>query len=78
MGACDAVPVRNRLRTELCEQGRAARGLRRRRDGAAWSPYEGETWNELSNFLDFWAVSFANQNAGWMVGVGGRIVKIRF
>ena len=48
------------------------------RDGVAWSPDDGETWNELPVFLDFWAVSFANQNAGWMVGVGGRIVKISF
>ena len=49
-----------------------------RRGGAAWSPDEGETWNELPEFLDFWAVSFANHNAGWMVGGGGRIVKISF
>ena len=42
------------------------------RDGVAWSPDDGETWNELPVFLDFWAVSFANQNAGWMVGVGGQ------
>ena len=48
------------------------------RGGIAWSPDEGETWNELPGFLDFWAVSFANQQAGWMVGGGGRIVKIVF
>jgi photosystem II stability/assembly factor-like uncharacterized protein len=48
------------------------------RGGVAWSPDEGETWNELPDFLDFWAVSFANQNAGWMVGGEGRIVKISF
>jgi photosystem II stability/assembly factor-like uncharacterized protein len=48
------------------------------RGGAAWSPDEGDTWHELPDFLDFWAVSFANQHAGWMVGGEGRIVKISF
>jgi photosystem II stability/assembly factor-like uncharacterized protein len=46
--------------------------------GAAWSPDEGDTWIELPEFQDFWAVSFANQHAGWMVGREGRIVKISF
>jgi photosystem II stability/assembly factor-like uncharacterized protein len=46
--------------------------------GVAWSPDEGDTWNELPDFLDFWAVSFASQHAGWMVGGEGRIVKISF
>lgn len=48
------------------------------RGGVAWSPDEGETWNELPGFLDYWAVSFANQHAGWMVGGEGRIVRISF
>jgi photosystem II stability/assembly factor-like uncharacterized protein len=48
------------------------------RAGIAWSPDEGDTWNEIPGFLDFWAVSFANQHAGWMVGGEGRIVKISF
>lgn len=48
------------------------------RAGVAWSPDEGDTWNELPGFLNFWAVSFANQHAGWMVGTEGRIVKISF
>ena len=48
------------------------------RGGVAWSPDEGDTWHELPDFLDFWAVSFANQHAGWMVGGEGRIVKISF
>jgi photosystem II stability/assembly factor-like uncharacterized protein len=48
------------------------------RGGAAWSPDEGDTWIELPEFQDFWAVSFANQHAGWMVGGEGRIVKISF
>jgi len=48
------------------------------RAGVAWSPDEGDTWNELPGYLDYWAVSFANQNAGWMVGGEGRIVKISF
>lgn len=48
------------------------------RGGVAWSPDEGDTWHELPDFLDFWAVSFANRHAGWMVGGEGRIVKISF
>ena len=48
------------------------------RGGVAWSPDEGDAWHELPDFLDFWAVSFANQHAGWMVGGEGRIVKISF
>jgi photosystem II stability/assembly factor-like uncharacterized protein len=48
------------------------------RGGVAWSPDEGDTWNELPEFLDFWAVSFATKHAGWMVGGEGRIVMISF
>ncbi|MGH7586163.1 MAG: WD40/YVTN/BNR-like repeat-containing protein [Gemmatimonadales bacterium] len=48
------------------------------RGGVAWSPDEGQTWNEIPGFEDFWAVSFANQHAGWMVGGEGRIVRIAF
>jgi photosystem II stability/assembly factor-like uncharacterized protein len=48
------------------------------RGGVAWSPDEGDTWIELPEFQDFWAVSFANQHAGWMVGGEGRIVRISF
>jgi photosystem II stability/assembly factor-like uncharacterized protein len=46
--------------------------------GAAWSPDEGDTWHVLEGLTDYWAVDFANQNAGWMVGGGGRIVKLEF
>lgn len=48
------------------------------RGGVAWSPDEGDTWNEIDGFEDFWAVSFASHHAGWMVGGEGRIVKIVF
>ena len=48
------------------------------RAGVAWSPDEGDTWIEIPGYTDYWAVSFANRNAGWMVGTDGRIVKIEF
>jgi hypothetical protein len=48
------------------------------RAGVAWSPDEGGTWIEIPGYTDYWAVSFANRNAGWMVGGGGNIVKIEF
>lgn len=46
--------------------------------GAAWSPDEGATWNSLSGVSGFWAVGFAGRSAGWLVGVGGTILKISF
>ncbi len=46
--------------------------------GAAWSPDEGGQWFALSNTQDFWAVAFASPTAGWLVGTGGRIVKVSF
>ncbi|HEU4700682.1 MAG TPA: hypothetical protein VFS40_15970 [Gemmatimonadales bacterium] len=48
------------------------------RGGVAWSPDEGTTWIPLPDLVGYWAVSFANQNAGWIVGTGGRIVKVSF
>lgn len=46
--------------------------------GAAWSPDEGGTWNLLPGVQDYWAVAFATPRAGWLVGTGGRILKISF
>jgi photosystem II stability/assembly factor-like uncharacterized protein len=46
--------------------------------GTAWTPDEGDTWFLLEGVEDFWAVAFANAEAGWLVGTDGRILKISF
>ena len=46
--------------------------------GAAWTPDEGNTWFTLPGVTGYWAVAFANPQAGWLVGTGGRILKISF
>ena len=46
--------------------------------GAAWSPDEGNTWLSLPGVLNYWAVAFASDDAGWLVGTDGRILKISF
>jgi photosystem II stability/assembly factor-like uncharacterized protein len=46
--------------------------------GAAWSPDEGHTWNSLPGVTNFWAAAFAGRKAGWLVGTGGRILKVSF
>jgi photosystem II stability/assembly factor-like uncharacterized protein len=46
--------------------------------GTAWSADEGDTWSLIPGLNDFWAVAFATQRAGWLVGTGGRIVKVSF
>ena len=45
---------------------------------AAWTPDEGLTWFQLPGVSGFWAVAFANPEAGWFVGNGGQILKISF
>jgi photosystem II stability/assembly factor-like uncharacterized protein len=45
---------------------------------AAYTPDEGETWYTLSNVSGYWAVGFANPQAGWFVGNNGQILKISF
>jgi len=45
---------------------------------AAWTPDEGHTWFPLPGVSGFWAVAFANREAGWFVGNGGQILKISF
>ena len=47
-------------------------------DGAAWSDDEGQTWTRIAGAHDFWAVTFANTEVGWLVGVDGAISKITF
>ena len=44
--------------------------------GAAWTPDEGSHWFALDTVTDYWAVAFASPKVGWMVGTGGRIVKV--
>jgi len=47
--------------------------------GAAYSFDEGDTWTLLpAEVSGYWAVAFANHRAGWLVGSGGRILKIAF
>jgi photosystem II stability/assembly factor-like uncharacterized protein len=45
---------------------------------AAWTPDEGHTWFPLPNVSGYWAVGFANPEAGWFVGNNGQILKISF
>jgi photosystem II stability/assembly factor-like uncharacterized protein len=46
--------------------------------GTAWTPDEGKTWFTLADVSGYWAVAFASPEAGWLVGTGGRILKISF
>lgn len=45
---------------------------------AAWTPDEGQTWFTLPQVSGYWAVAFANPEAGWFVGNNGQILKISF
>lgn len=45
---------------------------------AAWTPDEGNTWFSLPTVSGYWAVAFANPQAGWFVGNNGQILKISF
>lgn len=45
---------------------------------AAWTPDEGRTWFTLPGASGYWAVAFANPEAGWFVGNNGQILKISF
>ena len=45
---------------------------------AVWTPDEGTTWLSLPNVSGYWAVAFANPQAGWFVGNNGQILKISF
>jgi photosystem II stability/assembly factor-like uncharacterized protein len=47
--------------------------------GAAWSPDEGQSWFAMDSTVhDYWAVTFASPDAGWLVGTEGRILKVSF
>jgi photosystem II stability/assembly factor-like uncharacterized protein len=45
---------------------------------AAFTPDEGYTWVPIPNASGYWAVAFANPQAGWFVGNNGQILKISF
>ncbi len=45
---------------------------------AAWTPDEGQTWFTMPSVSGYWAVAFANSEAGWFVGNNGQILKISF
>lgn len=44
--------------------------------GAAVSENDGGTWTPLEGVAGFWAVGFGNARTGWLVGTGGRILKL--
>ncbi len=46
--------------------------------GAAWTPDEGSTWSTLPDVTGFWGVAFGSPKTGWLVGTGGRILRIDF
>jgi photosystem II stability/assembly factor-like uncharacterized protein len=46
--------------------------------GSAWTHDEGDTWTVLPGLTGYWAVAFANQQTGWLVGVNGKITRIDF
>lgn len=46
--------------------------------GAAWSPDEGTTWNQLTGVTGYWAIAFADAQNGWMTGINGQILKVSF
>jgi photosystem II stability/assembly factor-like uncharacterized protein len=45
---------------------------------AAWTPHEGQTWFKLRQVGGYWAVAFADPEAGWFVGNNGQILRISF
>lgn len=45
--------------------------------GASWSPDGGGSWMPLDS-ASYWGLGFASGRAGWLVGPGGRIAKVRF
>ena len=46
--------------------------------GAAWSPDEGDAWFALDGAANYWAVAFADERTGWLVGTDGRILRLDF
>jgi hypothetical protein len=47
-------------------------------NGSAWTEDEGDSWTNLAGLSGLWAVAFANEEVGWLVGINGQIVQIRF
>lgn len=45
--------------------------------GSAWTSDGGANWQAIDG-ADYWSVGFAPGGAGWMVGPGGRIVRVEF
>jgi photosystem II stability/assembly factor-like uncharacterized protein len=45
-------------------------------EGLAWSADGGERWT-LADSASYWAVAFAAPEAGWAVGPGGRVARLR-
>jgi len=46
--------------------------------GAAWTPDEGRSWFTLPGVNNFWGVAFGSPKTGWLVGTGGRILRVDF
>ena len=46
--------------------------------GTAWTPDEGNDWSILPGVTGYWAVAFGSGRTGWLVGTGGRILRIDF
>jgi photosystem II stability/assembly factor-like uncharacterized protein len=44
--------------------------------GAAWSRDEGTSWEKINRAEGYWAVGIFGRQAGWLVGTGGRILKL--
>jgi len=44
--------------------------------GSAWTPDEGNTWFTFSGVTGYWGVAFGSPKTGWLVGTGGRILRI--
>jgi photosystem II stability/assembly factor-like uncharacterized protein len=44
--------------------------------GAAWSADEGDLWVTLDGVANYWAVAFADERTGWLVGSDGRILRV--
>jgi len=46
--------------------------------GIATLVAEGDSWFTLPGVTNFWGVAFGSPKTGWLVGTGGRILRIDF
>jgi len=46
--------------------------------GAAWTPDEGGSWFTLPGVANYWGVAFGSPQTAWLVGTGGRILRVDF